>query len=287
MNQSADGGEPRDETPAPPLPQYPATPDQAAQHPVALPVAGPDAYPGPGQGWAGPPPQAPADFPGKTLGIVGLIVAIFANVIGLILSIVALNQSKKAGFRNGPALAGVIVGSVLTGIGVLVAVISLVITLTAGFGALVAGGIAAGSGSSSSSGGSGAGPDSGTDGGTLTDAASLQIGDCILDQGGASITQVPVVDCAVPHDYEVYANVQVPDTNDGSYPGDDKMDAAADKSCYDAFAAFVGAPYESSALDYTYLMPSESSWSSGDRLVTCGIGDPSGQVTGTLEGSAR
>jgi hypothetical protein len=59
--------------------------------------------------------QAPVgvDYPGKTLGIVGLIVAIFANLIGLIISIIALNQSKKAGYKNTPALAGVIVGAVL------------------------------------------------------------------------------------------------------------------------------------------------------------------------------
>jgi hypothetical protein len=61
------------------------------------------------------PAPAPAgtDYPGKTLGIVGLILAIFFNLIGLIVSAVALNQSKKAGYKNGPAKAGVIVGAVL------------------------------------------------------------------------------------------------------------------------------------------------------------------------------
>jgi Ca2+/H+ antiporter len=79
------------------------------------------------------PQPAPAgvDYPGKTLGIVGLIVAIFFNLIGLIISAIALNQSKKAGYKNTPALAGVIVGSILLVIGIIFAIIGIV----AGIGA--------------------------------------------------------------------------------------------------------------------------------------------------------
>ena len=60
-------------------------------------------------------PGAPAEDPGKTLGIVGLVLSIIGctSLIGLILSIVALNKSKKAGYKNGIALAGIIVGAVL------------------------------------------------------------------------------------------------------------------------------------------------------------------------------
>ncbi|CAN5290650.1 hypothetical protein BH09ACT3_BH09ACT3_13500 [soil metagenome] len=71
-------------------------------------------------------PVAGTDYPGKTLGIVGLILAIFFNLIGLIISAVALNQSKKAGFKNGPAKAGVIVGAILVGLGVIITIISIV-----------------------------------------------------------------------------------------------------------------------------------------------------------------
>lgn len=59
-------------------------------------------------------PATPADFPGKTLGIVGLVLAIFMNVVGLIISIIARNQSKAAGFPNTPAKAGIIVGIITT-----------------------------------------------------------------------------------------------------------------------------------------------------------------------------
>lgn len=72
-------------------------------------------------------PAATGENPGKTLGIVGLILAFFVNVAGLIVSIIALNKSKKAGFKNGPALAGIIVSivSIVIGVIIIIAVVSL------------------------------------------------------------------------------------------------------------------------------------------------------------------
>jgi len=52
--------------------------------------------------------------PGRTLGIVGLVLAIIANWIGLVVSIVAFRKSKSAGFNNGIAKAGIIVGCITT-----------------------------------------------------------------------------------------------------------------------------------------------------------------------------
>ena len=66
-------------------------------------------------------PASPT-VPGRTLGIVALIVAIFFNVIGLILGIVALVQSRKAGHKNGFAVAAIIVGAVLTVLGIIIAI---------------------------------------------------------------------------------------------------------------------------------------------------------------------
>ena len=60
------------------------------------------------------PAPTEADFPGKTLGIVGLVLAVLAPLIGVIVSAVALNQSKKAGYENKLAKIGLIVGIVLT-----------------------------------------------------------------------------------------------------------------------------------------------------------------------------
>jgi heme/copper-type cytochrome/quinol oxidase subunit 1 len=65
------------------------------------------------------PPSAAAD-PGRTMGIVGLILAIFCSLIGMIVSILAFNKSKAAGYKNNIALAGIIVGAALFVIGIIV-----------------------------------------------------------------------------------------------------------------------------------------------------------------------
>jgi hypothetical protein len=78
-----------------------------------------------------PAPTA-ADFPGKTLGIVGLVLAILAPLVGVIVSAVALSQSKKAGFENKLAKIGLIVGIVLTVLYVVLYVVVFATALSAG-----------------------------------------------------------------------------------------------------------------------------------------------------------
>lgn len=74
---------------------------------------------------------APASVPGKTLGIVALVVAFPACFLGMILGIVALVQSKKAGVKNGPALAAIIVGAVFTLIGIIAMIVVFTVVLPA------------------------------------------------------------------------------------------------------------------------------------------------------------
>ena len=81
----------------------------------------PPAYPSAPPAPAGAAPGAP--IPGKTLGIVALIVAFFANIIGLILGIVALVQSRRAGHKNTPAVWAIIVGSVLFVLSIIIGII--------------------------------------------------------------------------------------------------------------------------------------------------------------------
>ncbi len=65
-------------------------------------------------------PMPPAEDPGKTLGIVALVLAFFVQLLGLILGIVALNQSKKAGYSNGPAKAAIILSIVFMVLGLII-----------------------------------------------------------------------------------------------------------------------------------------------------------------------
>ena len=58
------------------------------------------------------PTPAPAAAPvsdGRTLGIVGLVLAFLFSLAGLIVSLIARGQSKRAGVPNGPATAGIII----------------------------------------------------------------------------------------------------------------------------------------------------------------------------------
>ncbi|MDM4763331.1 DUF4190 domain-containing protein [Galbitalea sp. SE-J8] len=58
------------------------------------------------------PPPVGVDYPGKTLGIVGLVLAFVFAIAGLIVSIIAQNQSKAAGYKNTPAKVGLILSIV-------------------------------------------------------------------------------------------------------------------------------------------------------------------------------
>jgi uncharacterized iron-regulated membrane protein len=61
-----------------------------------------------------PVPPPPANDPGNTLGLVGMILAIIpcTAILGLILSIVAFFMSRRVGIQNQKALVGIIVGAV-------------------------------------------------------------------------------------------------------------------------------------------------------------------------------
>lgn len=104
--------------PAPPAyTPEPAAPPAYSSAPPAAPAYGQPQYA------AAPPPQygAPASttIPGRTMGIVAFILSFFVQLIALILGIVALVQSKKAGHKNGFALAAIIISAVLMVLGVI------------------------------------------------------------------------------------------------------------------------------------------------------------------------
>jgi len=72
-------------------------------------------------------PERPVtDDPGFILGVVSLVSAAFVSIVGLVLGIVALQQSRRAGFQNPTAIAGIILSAsmlVLTAIGVIAALL--------------------------------------------------------------------------------------------------------------------------------------------------------------------
>ena len=123
------------------------------------------------------------------------------------------------------------------------------------------------------------------------DVFSLKAGDCMNDYGDEEeVATVPTVDCAKPHDYEIYSVATI----DGDeYPGATDVDTQADALCVGEFEGFVGLSFDESIYYYSYLSPSEESWASGDREVICTIAKYDEdtaeiiQVTGSLEGVAE
>jgi hypothetical protein len=126
--------------PAPPVP--PAAPPAAVPNPYAQ--SNPYAQPTPTP-YGAPAYAAPAGYgyapKTNTLAIVSLILAFFVSVAGVVCGHIALSQIKRTGEGGrGLALAGVIVGYVITGFWVLYFVAIIVIVV-----------IGAASGSSTSS----------------------------------------------------------------------------------------------------------------------------------------
>lgn len=113
---------------------------------------------------------------------------------------------------------------------------------------------------------------------------AYEIGDCFQEQSDDR-GETEFRDCSEPHDYEVYSEFEVPDTVDGTYPGDERMYHVADEGCLEAFDDFVGVPWEESSYDFAWVAPDEATWTEyDDRLVQCLAIDPEGEHTGSLEG---
>lgn len=116
---------------------------------------------------------------------------------------------------------------------------------------------------------------------------TLEVGDCFDDPDSfTQVDSVDTVDCADPHDNEVYAVIT---HQASSWPGSEAMQEAAFEECLDAFEPFVGIAYEVSRWDIAALWPTEESWNEADdREIICAVYDISGaKVTGSARGSAE
>ena len=74
------------------------------------------------------PTPAPGPAPvsdGKTLGIVGLVLAFVFSIAGLIVSIIANNQSKAAGVQNTPAKVGIVLSIIFLILGIIGVIVNI------------------------------------------------------------------------------------------------------------------------------------------------------------------
>jgi hypothetical protein len=113
------------------------------------------------------------------------------------------------------------------------------------------------------------------------------VGDCINDtahQTGVG-GEISRVDCASPHDGEVYALPTLQGEPGAPYPGDNEVTSQGDRLCLEAFAPYVGIEYQDSQWDYFFFSPAEQTWNDfDDRQVVCYLVDP--DLT-KIEGSLR
>ena len=122
------------------------------------------------------------------------------------------------------------------------------------------------------------------------DVFSLKVGTCFNDPSGSNIevdelvSDVPIRECTKPHDNEVFHIFELTGMTD-------MRDAKAVEDqvysqCSTAYTAFVGKPYEDSTYDMNYLAPSDESWATGDREITCYIYNPEAeQMSASMKGS--
>lgn len=174
-------------------------------------------------------------------GITGLVLFFFVvpSIVAVVLGLIAWNRARRApspGDGRGRALAGWILG-----------VIGIV-----GFVAFVIGAIAT----------------DGFDEDTIS-IYDVHPGQCIDFADDSDVAgDVPRRDCDEPHDGEVFLVGSVGSADD--FPGTSELERRAEAVCIgDAFEQYVGTAYDDSALDVTYVTPSEDSWAAGDRDVVC------------------
>lgn len=115
--------------------------------------------------------------------------------------------------------------------------------------------------------------------------SDLEVGMCLNDANlPERFSSIPQVDCAEPHDSEVYAIVTLPD---GAYPSDDELFRLADDACYEEYEPYVGTNYDVSYYYFAYYWPDKNGWASGDRDIVCVVYDENGQIEGSVRGSGR
>ncbi|WP_221888801.1 DUF4190 domain-containing protein, partial [Streptomyces sp. WAC05292] len=220
------------------------------------------------------PPQSTPAAKTNTLAVVAFVLSLLCvlPLIPMILGIVAIRQIRARGEKGtGLAVAAIILNGIT-------------VVLAAG---VLWGGL---SDEAPRRDGSGEVTRPGS-GGT----EDIRAGDCFntpddmrdYDASGApAAPSVDIVPCGQPHDGEAFAVFTVED-GDGAFPGADRIRVTAEQKCGEtALAGYRGtdAPLPES-LELYYYLPTESSWDDGGRKVTCFVGDPAGQRTGSIRPS--
>ncbi|WP_017589227.1 septum formation family protein [Nocardiopsis ganjiahuensis] len=121
---------------------------------------------------------------------------------------------------------------------------------------------------------------------------NIAVGDCFDEAamqtalGGEEVSNIPLIDCAEPHDAEVF---HVEDLPDGEFPGDASVGDSMEEICTgSAFEEFVGVNYMDSAIHVGGLQPTAQTWDSfDDREILCYVISDEGPISESLQGANR
>ena len=131
--------------------------------------------------------------------------------------------------------------------------------------------------------------------GAVVNVHNLAAGDCFnrysWSNDERAIEIDTKVDCAGPHQKEIYLRTEHPARTGAPWPGDREMDAFATSECYGAFSDFVGEIYELSELELGFLTPSRTNFEDDVaqfRGVHCYVHlGGNAELVGTARGSRR
>jgi hypothetical protein len=114
----------------------------------------------------------------------------------------------------------------------------------------------------------------------------LRPGDC-LEKPGDRFVRAQRLDCAKPHDLEVFALVDDPAARRARYPGREILEREATVACLPQFQSYVGIPFDQSQLVFTGYVPTQRNWEGDNRRLVCTVSAHSGRLTGSVKDSRR
>lgn len=104
---------------------------------------------------------------------------------------------------------------------------------------------------------------------------NLSAGQCVVLPNSNDIASVSSVDCAQDHHAEVLGTVGV---TGALLPPVEELEQVAKAQCTQQFEAYIGTTAAESTLELLWLLPTETSWKTGDRAITCLAVAPNAQL---------
>ncbi len=121
------------------------------------------------------------------------------------------------------------------------------------------------------------------------DYSELKVGDCFDSTASNEIRGIDLKPCAEPHNSEIFFIVTHPAGPSDAYPGKDALvQYAADNCLGQPLTDYLGITLEQSKLKDFEIVPQESAWKDGRRVLVCGLDTGGeGDITGSVKGTRR